>query len=65
MKNIENKKGLPFGITICAIIIAIALFKQFDFETLKFEKPALAIVYILTLAMSIYFILNSLKNKQK
>jgi hypothetical protein len=30
---------------IPAIIIGIALYEQFDFENLKFEKPVLAICY--------------------
>ena len=39
-----NKKSLNFFFVIIAIILGRALFKQFDFENLKFEKPALAIV---------------------
>lgn len=49
------------------IIIGVALFKEFDFETLEFEKPVLAIVYIIGFVLSITLIvkdvLNYLKNK--
>lgn len=38
---------------IIATILWVALFKQFDFENLKFEKPALAVVYIIVLFISI------------
>ena len=47
MENKENKKGLSFVLMIPAIIIGVALYEQFDFENLKFEKPALAIVWLL------------------
>ena len=38
---------------IIAVILWIALFKQFDFQNLKFEKPALAAIYIIVLIASI------------
>ena len=55
----NNKKGLPFILIIIAIIIGSAIIKDFDFENLKFEKPALAVVYILTLLMCVYFIIKN------
>ncbi len=59
----ENKKALNFYFVIIAIIIGSAVFKQFDFENLKFEKPALAIVYIVTFVFSIYFLIKNYKNR--
>ncbi|WP_214226460.1 hypothetical protein [Pedobacter sp. B4-66] len=59
-----NKKGLTFVFAIVAIILGWTIFKQFDFETLKFEKPALAIVYVLTFIMSVYFLVRSFKEKE-
>lgn len=59
----NNKKGLPLILIIIAIIIGSAIIKDFDFENLKFEKPALAVVYILTLLMCVYFIITSIKRK--
>lgn len=38
---------------IIATILWVALFKQFDFENLKFEKPALAVIYIIVLIVSV------------
>ena len=43
------------------IVIGVALFKLFDFETLTFAKPALAIVYSITFILSIYFLVRHLR----
>lgn len=59
----ENRKATSFIFSIIAIILGVTLFKQFDFESLKFEKPALAIVYIIVLAFSIYILLKKPKNQ--
>lgn len=45
----SNKKELPFLLIIIAIILGWTLFRKFDFENLRFEQPALAIVYIIRL----------------
>ncbi len=58
-----NKKTPNFFLVIIAIILGSALFKQFDFENLKFEKPALAIIYIVTFVLSIYFLIRDYKNR--
>ena len=61
----ENKKELNSGLVIIAIVLGWTLFKQFDFENLKFEKPAMAVIYGLTFIMTIYFIFKKDKNKEK
>lgn len=43
----KNKKGLLIVFIIGAIVIGAALFKQFDFQNFKLEKPALAVVYVI------------------
>lgn len=60
----SDKKGLPFPLIIITIILGWAAFKQFDFETLKFEKPALATLYLVTFVVCVYLILKK-KNKDK
>ncbi len=50
-----------FILVILSIIIGGALFKQFDFQNLKFEKPALSIVYIITLIICIGFMIKKSK----
>ena len=57
----ENKKPPVFTFSIIAIILGVVLYKQFDFEKLKFEKPVLAVVYIIVFIASIYFIIKGLK----
>ena len=41
------------------------IFKQFDFEKFKFEKPAIAVVYILTFLMTVYFIFKPNKKEEE
>lgn len=59
----ENKKGSSFVFIIVAIILGVSLFKQFDFKKLEFEKPALAILYIIVFVASIYFIIKNARKK--
>jgi len=54
----EKKKSINPFFVIMAVIIGGALYKQFDFENLSFEEPALAIVYIVTLVAVIYFLIK-------
>ncbi len=61
----ENKKAISFGFTIGAIIIGVALVKQFDFQNFKLEKPALAIVYVIGFAFCISAIIKNLKTDNK
>jgi len=56
----EKNKAPLFTFTIVAIILGVTLYKQFDFENLKFEKTGLAIVYLIVFIASIYFIIKSL-----
>jgi len=51
-----------FFSVIIAIIIGVALFKQFDFQNFKFEKPALTIVYIFAFMISIGLMIKKSKN---
>lgn len=55
----KNKKGIPFPLVIIAIVLGWTIVKQFDFENLKFEKPAMAVIYILTFVMTVYMIFKN------
>ncbi|QIH39768.1 hypothetical protein DR871_010685 [Flavobacterium petrolei] len=55
----NNKKGIPFPLLIIAIVLGWTIVKQFDFENLKFEKPAMAVIYILTFVMTVYMIFKN------
>ena len=49
----ENKRSLNLPMLIIAIIIGSGLVDQFDIEKLSFEKPALAVVYMIGLAIAV------------
>jgi len=57
------KKAKAFIFTIIAVILAWTIFKHFDAEQMKFEKPALDTLYIITFIMSVIFIVRSIKGK--
>jgi predicted ferric reductase len=61
----ENKKGINFFLGIVAIILGWTLFKQFDFENLKFKHTGLAIIYIVTFVFSISVLIKNYKNSPK
>ncbi len=58
----ENKKPSTFIFWIVAIILGVTLYKQFDFKSLKFENPALAVIYFVVFAFSVYYIIKNSKN---
>ncbi|MFD2941397.1 hypothetical protein [Flavobacterium notoginsengisoli] len=61
----QNKNNAPiFVLRIVAIIVGVALYKQFDFKTMQFEKPALAAVYAITFLFSIYVIIKDFRKKR-
>ncbi|WP_276486028.1 hypothetical protein [Paraflavitalea pollutisoli] len=57
----EKKPTLRFTFTIVAIILGVTLYKQFDFKTLKFEHTGLAIIYAITFAFSIFYLVRNRK----
>lgn len=59
----EKKKTMSFTLTIVAIIVGVALYKQINFKTMQVDKPALALVYGVTFAVSVYLLLKGSKNK--
>ncbi len=59
----ENKQAPSFVLIIVAIILGVVLFKQFDFKKLEFEKPGLAVVYIIVFVFSIYILIKNSRSK--
>ena len=59
----EKKKGISFTFLIVAIILGVTLYKQFDFKTLKFEHPALAVVYGIVFLGSVYVLVRKPQRK--
>lgn len=50
-----------FFTVIVALIVGTSLFREFDFETMKFENPALAFIYGAVLILTFALMLK--KNK--
>ncbi|RYE25946.1 MAG: hypothetical protein EOP51_02245 [Sphingobacteriales bacterium] len=59
----EKKNAMTFTLSIVAIILGVALYKQFDFKTFKFDKPALAVVYLIAFIPSVYILIRNARNK--
>ena len=54
----EKKRTLNFGFAIIAFILGTSLIREFDFENQTFENNSLAILYGITFAFSIYFLIK-------
>lgn len=61
----ENKKGGTFFFAVIAIIVGSALWKQFDFKTMTFEKVGLSILYLITFLFCIFFLIRNVRNNVK
>lgn len=59
----EKKKSVSFTLSIVAIIVGVALYKQFDFKTIKFENPGLALIYGVTFVASVYVLARGSQKK--
>ncbi|TFF37226.1 hypothetical protein [Mucilaginibacter psychrotolerans] len=59
----EKKKSISFTLGIVAVILGVVLFKHFDFKNLRFQQPALDIVYLITFIISIYILGRSSRGK--
>ena len=57
----KKEKGLNLVFLIIAFILGGALWKQFDFQTFKFDKPALAALYAVVFVASIYLLIRDYK----
>jgi hypothetical protein len=54
----EKQKKLNFSLLIIMFIIAMGIYKQYDFENHEFKKIGLVIVYSLTLLLAVYLLLK-------
>jgi membrane protein DedA with SNARE-associated domain len=61
----ENKKASTFILSIVAIILGVTLYRQFDFETFKFEKTGLAIVYLIVFVISVFILIKDFRKSSK
>jgi len=58
-----NKQAKAFLFAVIAGILGWTIIKHFDVEQMKFEKPALDTLYIITFIMSVIFIVRSIRGK--
>lgn len=59
----ENNKTPIFTMTVVALIVGSALYKQIDFKTMTVEKPALAILYAVTLLFAGFVLGKNFRKK--
>ncbi|GGG52929.1 hypothetical protein [Epilithonimonas arachidiradicis] len=59
----ENNKAPIFTMLVVAIIVGSALYKQIDFKTMTVEKPALAILYTVTLLFAAFVLVKNFRKK--
>lgn len=55
----ENSKVPLFTMSIVAIIVGAALYKQIDFKTMTVEKPALSILYAVTFLFAVAVLIRN------
>lgn len=59
----ENRKAPVFVMSIIAIIVGSALYKQIDFKTMTVEKPWLTALYALTFLFALYILIKGYRKK--
>jgi len=59
----KYKLVLNFFSVIIVLIVGGALYKQFDFQNMTFEKPALALIYSIAFIIGFGSMIKKSKNK--
>lgn len=54
----KNRKVPNFFLLVIAVILGSAIYKDFDFENLRFNNIGLVSIYIGTLCLSLYFLIK-------
>lgn len=60
----SSKKGKIFFFGTLAFILGLSILREFDLKNIRFEKPALVIIYAIAFLLSVYFIVRSVKEKK-
>lgn len=60
----SSKKGQLFPFALIAFPLGLGIIREFDFKSVRFEKPALVIVYAIAFLMCVYFSIRSIKEKK-
>lgn len=61
----KNNIGFNLVFALIAFPIGIALFRDTDFSTFTFKKPALDAVYLITFVVAVFFMLKKNKKEQE
>ena len=56
---------MTFTMSIVAIIVGVALYRQIDFKTMTVEKPALSIVYAVTFLAAVFVLVKNLRKESE
>lgn len=59
----EKSKAPIFTMWVVAIIVGVALYKQFDFDAMQFKNAALSVIYMATFVFAVYVIIKNRKKK--
>ncbi|MFK7953830.1 MAG: hypothetical protein AB8B73_13375 [Ekhidna sp.] len=59
----ENKKTPNFFLLVIVTILGMAIYKEFDFQSFRFDKPALAVVYIIVFVVCLVLMIRKYKSK--
>lgn len=57
----EKNNPMTFTMSIVALIVGVALYKQIDFKTMTVEKPALAVIYAITFLFAVFVLVRNLR----
>ena len=58
----EKRKAPVFVMSIVAIIVGAALYKQINFTTMTVEKPALSVLYAVTFLFAVVVLVRHYTN---
>jgi Ca2+/Na+ antiporter len=59
----EKNNPMTFTMSIVAIIVGVALYKQIDFKTMTVEKPALSVLYAVVFLFAVFVLAKNFRKK--
>lgn len=61
----QNNNPMTFTLIIVALILGWVLYKDFDFKTFSFEKPAMAAIYGTVFIVSLFVLIKNKIQKRE